>query len=185
MTPNTWSKLSEGTGLEISSDLGNRKAWVIKATILSLTAAALQACSPAQAADAPQDTAQVIKVADNKATDVNIDTVISPGETGGSVETIRSLDSILEAGKTEWMENASEKYGDRTERAWDSLVRTISKEGLTELSPGTINKIETYTPNMLAAFVNVDKSLHPKLYSMWSLEEARVFAHQVWAEVNN
>ena len=166
---NTWwlKKLQKNTRLALSG----------------VALAVLQACAPAQAADNPQDKAQVIKVADNKATSPTIDTVISPGETGGSLERLISLDEILEAGKIEWMENASEKYGDRTERAWEWLVRTISKEGQEELSPWTIKKLQTYTPNMLIQFANVDKDIYPKLHSMWQAEESWKRAEESWKEL--
>lgn len=95
-----------------------------KKTRLALSGVALavlQACSPAQAAENPQDKAQVIKVASNNAETPVIDTVISSGETGGSVEKLSEeaiFSELEELIKTEIPEDQWDKYLWTDERKW-------------------------------------------------------------------
>ena len=124
---NAWIHSPEADkGLDTIS-IGSKKAGIIKGSILALSAAALQACAPANAADGPQDKSEVIKVAENNAEVPVIDTLISSGEAGGNVE--KEPDAIsAEAGFSQIEIIIEDTLDWREEKKWMYIVNRLRKD---------------------------------------------------------
>ena len=175
MTPKitTWAERNEI--MRVSPDA--KKAGLAKGTILALSAfsmSVLQACSPvvqdANAQTAPpaaeheMPEAEIKQYAENTAEPKIMDASFSTPEIS---EQPASLDELLEAGKAEWMQNATPEYGEDTEFLWEDSLGQITKIGATTMDWDIASDLKKFTPNMVREFAELSDDDYPYLESLW------------------
>jgi len=76
------------------------------------------------------------------------------------------LAEMLSQGEVEWLENASSKYGEDTADFWKlSISKKVSTGAI---SQSVIDKLRSYTPNMLAKFTALNPQ-DEKYGYLWSV----------------
>jgi hypothetical protein len=86
------------------------------------------------------------------------------------------LAEMLSQGEVEWMKNASKKYGEDTADFWKlSISKKVSTGAI---SQSVIDKLRSYTPNMLTKFtaLNPQDTKYGGLWSVGNLFVAERFA---------
>ena len=168
----TWAE--ETRAIESTSRFwGNKKFAVLWASIAALAWVALtQLDNDANAQTAPAKVeaempeSEVIKTAQLQ----TIKPTPASFSTSESNEKVASLDEILEAGKAEWMENTKAEYWEEAAEIWDETVEELNVEWKETMSKFVVKDLQEFTPNMLLQFADLDRSIYPKLASMWETE---------------